>query len=229
MQTVQILRSQRKTLSIEVRLDGSVLVRAPLRASQARIDAVLRERQAWIESKLIQVARLRELNPVRAYQPGETFPYLGEWYPLEFVQRKTPLLDLNGSFRLAHGAAADPRPVFIRWYQQQAKTIFAERVGYWSARTGLKPTRLGLSSARTRWGSCSSKGSVNLSWRLVMAPLAALDYVIVHELVHLNIHNHSKAFWSAVAGIYPDYKNQRAWLKQNGPRISGLFIEASPP
>lgn len=80
----------------------------------------------------------------------------------------------------------------------------------------VRPEKLRISSARTRWGSCSAKGTISLTWRLVMAPPEILDYVIVHELAHLKVKNHSSAFWKVVETYLPGYQNQRKWLKQNG-------------
>jgi predicted metal-dependent hydrolase len=220
MQNVSILRSRRKTLSIEIHPDGSVLVRAPLRTAQSRIDAILKERQSWIESKQAQAAQLMAQSPSHRYEPGETFPYLGEWYRLEYINRSRPLLDLEQTFRLAQAALPNARKVFTTWYTQEARTIFTDRVAYWQSRTGLTPSRISLSSAQTRWGSCSSSGNINLTWRLVMAPLEVIDYVIVHELVHLRVKNHSKLFWAEVERLFPGFKTQRDWLKKNGYRLN---------
>jgi len=219
MPSVQILRSRRKTLAIEVHLDGRVLVRAPLRTSQRRIDALIKDKQAWIDQKLIQAQSIGRQNPVHLFSVGEQFPYLGAWYPLELVQRSLPTLELATSFRLSAAAVPSARQVFTEWYRKQAAKVFSERYDFWVQHTGLAPTHLSLSSARTRWGSCGPSGSINLTWRLVMAPLASIDYVIVHELSHLVIKNHSRFFWSEVEKHMPDYRQARDWLKKNGHRL----------
>jgi predicted metal-dependent hydrolase len=85
---------------------------------------------------------------------------------------------------------------------------------------GFVYSKIGITGARTRWGSCSAKGSLNFSWRLIMAPLEIIDYVIIHELVHLRYHNHSRAFWKGVADILPDYRARKAWLTQNSHRFT---------
>ncbi len=221
MQNVRILRSRRKTLSIEVHPDGSVVVRAPLRASQARIDAVLKERQAWIESKQTLVTQRAAETPNHHFTPAETFPYMGIWYPLEYVVQARPALKLQQqTFRLAQSALPKAREVFTHWYMQEARRVFGERMAFWQAKTGLHPLSLSLSSARTRWGSCSSIGRINLTWRLIMAPLEVIDYVIVHELAHLKVKNHSAIFWMEVEKHFPNFKTQRDWLKTNGIRLN---------
>jgi predicted metal-dependent hydrolase len=101
------------------------------------------------------------------------------------------------------------------WYQVQAAAIFNDRMKLWRGRTGIVITAAGLSDARKRWGSCSGKGSININWRLVMAPADVIDYVIVHELAHIEHHDHSKAFWASVGEIMPGYKEKKKWLKEN--------------
>ena len=91
-----------------------------------------------------------------------------------------------------------------------------ERVAFFARSQDVKPGKLCISSARTRWGSCSAKGTLSFTWRLVMAPLDIIDYVVVHELCHLKEMNHSRAFWERVETILPDYKRRRKWLKENG-------------
>jgi predicted metal-dependent hydrolase len=92
-------------------------------------------------------------------------------------------------------------------------------VAHFAGLHGFEPGKLRISSARTRWGSCSRQGTLSFTWRLVMAPEEVIDYVVVHELCHLRHLNHSKAFWGLVEGILPDYKVRRAWLKRHGERL----------
>jgi predicted metal-dependent hydrolase len=112
-----------------------------------------------------------------------------------------------------HEAAARGR--FERWYRAQAEEVITERVRLFAVRSGLAFQGLRISGAKSRWGSCSSKGTLNFSWRLIMAPLWVVDYVVVHELSHLVEHNHSKRFWAHVARYFPDYTNARRWLREN--------------
>ncbi len=219
MHEVTILRSRRKSLAIEIQRDGKILVRAPLRTAQSRIEALLREKNAWIEQKLAMVRQLQTQIPSHSFVSGEAFLYLGIRYPLRLVDRTRPALVLDGAFELAKGSYPRARDVFQAWYRNAAASYFQERMAVWSTRTGLDPTALGISSARTRWGSCSPSGKINLTWRLVMAPPAAIDYVIVHELAHLRVKNHSRSFWDLVRVFLPDYPAQRKWLKENGQQL----------
>jgi predicted metal-dependent hydrolase len=100
-------------------------------------------------------------------------------------------------------------------FHRLAGKIIPERVKYYSELSGLKPAAVKISGARKRWGSCGAKGTLNFAGRLVLAPLSVVDYVVVHELVHLVERNHSKRFWRRVEGIMPDYKVRRHWLRSN--------------
>ena len=219
MQKFKLIRSKRKTVAIEIHPDRTVLVRAPLRAHRAALDALVAEKQAWIDRKLEEMSLARPQAPLHQYVSGEAFPYLGIWYALALVERIRPAIELDGSFNLAKNSLPRAAAVFTAWYRRQALEIFAERVAAWSRVMDLHPSRIRISSARTRWGSCSSRGSISLTWRLVMAPPEIIDYVVVHELAHLKERNHSAAFWKLVAAFMPDYAQKRRWLKENGRRF----------
>jgi predicted metal-dependent hydrolase len=219
VQNVTIIRSRRKSIAIEIQRDGKVLIRAPLRASQSRIDALLIEKNAWIAEKLALSRQMQAQIPNHAFDPGETFPYLGVWYPLKLVDHHRPALSLGVGFELARTAQSRAHEIFTAWYRREAARLFQERISYWSAETGLHPGGFGLSSARTRWGSCGPTGKINLTWRLVMAPLPVVDYVVVHEITHLKVKNHSKNFWNLLSTFLPDYLQRRKWLNDNGLRL----------
>ena len=119
-------------------------------------------------------------------------------------------------FKLSESAQPQAKSVFEAWYKNQAGTLIPERVNLYARRDKFKFNKLRISSARKRWGSCSAKRTLSFTWRLVMAPLDVIDYVVVHELCHLIRLDHSEKYWDLVAGILPDYKLKRKWLKDNG-------------
>jgi predicted metal-dependent hydrolase len=211
----QLIRSKRKTLALIVQPDGSLVVRAPLRASESSIRAFIEQHAEWVQKKQAEALAVQP-PPPKQYVPGELFLYLGVVHPLEIVKgQKKPLL-LDGSFKLAQSAQRNARQVFERWYRAQARQILTERVELYARQYGFQYTKIGITSARTRWGSCSATGALNFSWRLILAPPEAVDYVVVHELAHTVLHNHSKRFWKKVETILPDYKERRKWLRKNG-------------
>jgi predicted metal-dependent hydrolase len=215
----QIIRSKRKTLALIVKPDGSLIVRAPLRASEKSIREFVEKNAGWVAKKQAEALAALPAAP-KQYLAGETFTLLGVAYPLEIVKgQKKPLILENG-FKLAESAQSNAKLIFERWYRAQAKVILSERVDLYARRHGFEYKKIGITSARTRWGSCSASGSLNFSWRLIMAPLEAVDYVIVHELVHTVYHNHSKQFWGKVRELMPDYTERRKWLRRNATHLT---------
>lgn len=106
-----------------------------------------------------------------------------------------------------------------RFYKAKAYGVLKERTEYYGSKIGYLPNKITVKSQRTLWGSCSSKKNINYNYRLIMAPINIIDYIVVHELCHLSHMNHSKDFWNMVEGIIGDYKERRNWLKENGSKL----------
>ena len=214
------IRTKRKSIALVVQPDGKLIVRAPKRATKREINALVKKYANWIAKKQAKMLEIQEALLPHKFIEGEEFFFLGEGYPLQIVGAKKITLRLWGKhFQLAKFAQADAEWHFEKWYKKEARKIFTERVDFYAKKYDFKYAKLKLSSAQTRWGSCSSHGNINLTWRLVMMPKEIIDYVVVHELSHLREHNHSKAFWAQVEAILPDYKSRRTWLKKNGMRF----------
>ncbi len=210
-----LVRSKRRTLALVIERDGTLVVRAPLRMAEAEVRRFVEAKRNWIERKQAEAAK-EAVIPHR-FVDGELFPFLGKLLPLRLVPDPEPALVMDGhGFRLSRSRQADGRALFVDWYRAQARNYIAARLEYFSHSHNMKPVGLRISSARTRWGSCSRKGTLSFTWRLVMAPPEVMDYVIVHELAHLHEMNHSPAFWALVEKMLPDYQQRRAWLKKNG-------------
>jgi predicted metal-dependent hydrolase len=214
----QIVRSKRKTLAILIKNDGTLIVRAPMRTSQAAIQAFVKQHIAWIEKKQAEIRTV--IAPARKqYTPGELFLFLGKPYPLAMVKDQRQTLVLEESFKLAESARDRAELAFERWYRTQARRILQERVDLFASQYAFQYRGIKITSAKTRWGSCSAQGSLNFSWRLILAPLEQVDYVVVHELVHTEHHNHSKRFWEKLGKIMPDFKQRTLWLRRNGQQL----------
>lgn len=215
----QIIRSKRKTLALIVKPDGSLLVRAPMRTSKALIQEFVEKNRGWIERQQAKALATPPAAP-REYMSGEIFPYLGTSYPLEFVEGQgEPFLLDDGVFKLPASYQGDAALAFARWYRKQARQVLSARVEFFAHAYDFHYKGIRITSARTRWGSCSSTGSLSFSWRLIQAPLVVVDYVVVHELVHTAIHNHSKKFWQRVGTILPEYQQHRRWLREHGRQL----------
>ena len=216
----QLVRSRRKTIALVVTPEGKLVVRAPLRATKAQIQQAIDRHAEWIQTKQQAALLLLSQRPAQKYQDGEKFWYLGERYSLGISPSAKKSLSLSDQFVLDQSALPRAAAVFTAWYQEQARQVIGERVLLYAAQTGYQVGRIRIGSARTRWGSCSSRGTLSFTWRLVMAPLPVIDYVVLHELVHLEHHNHSRAFWGRLAQLDPDYKEHQAWLKQHAAQLT---------
>jgi predicted metal-dependent hydrolase len=112
------------------------------------------------------------------------------------------------------------RQAFISWYREHADKKVKERVEKYKNMIGVNPNRVRVKKQKKRWGSCSSRGNLNFNWKLIMAPMEIIDYLVVHEMAHLIYPNHSRDYWELVETIIPDYKERQEWLRINGNRLT---------
>lgn len=221
----EIVRSPRRTICVEITREGKVVARAPDRSAAWAIDRFVRGRARWV---LKHLPAARAVRKPRTYLSGEAFPYRGCDYRLRVVlDGARPHVGLDEEEIVVSMDAASAggdagraaQLALSRWYREQASEVLPRRLSELSRQTGLRPARLTIRDQSSRWGSCSVKGSLNLNYKLVMAPPQVADYVMVHELCHLREQNHSKRFWSLVQSLVPDYKAHRKWLRENGPGL----------
>ncbi len=143
---------------------------------------------------------------------------------MEVVQRAGPPdIRLLGFSLLVSGAAeggAALREAIVPWLKGEALSLFRRRVEHYVAALEIAVPRIRLSDARSRWGSCNGRGELRFNWRVMMAPMSLVDYVVAHELAHLVVMDHSKRFWSLVAEHCPDWRAHRRWLKEHGAELA---------
>ena len=219
-QVDQLIRSRRKTIGIYIsQTDGvvKVVVRAPRRAHIKEINAFVANKQEWIDKTRAKILAQIDQNPVHKYMSGEVFPYLGAKFELRVVDVQSPSLVFDDQFYLDKTAQKNGqgRELFEKWYKEQARPYLLQRLTQLAEEFGFKFNRFRLSGATKRWGSCSSRGNINLSWRLIMLDPEIIDYVIIHELAHLKHQNHGKYFWQEVERMLPAYKSLRNRLKSS--------------
>ena len=213
----KLIRSKRKSIALVIKPDGQLIVRAPKRVSKREINALIEKHADWIVKKQAEVLEAQKKFAPHQFVEGEAFYFLGKTYQLRFTGAKKNLVRIWGeNLQVAKSVAWNAEAVIENWYKKEAWQIFNERAGFYAKKYNFNYEKLKLSSAKRRWGSCSTRGNINLTWRLVMMPPEIIDYVVVHELSHLREHNHSKAFWAQVEAILPDYKERRKWLKEKG-------------
>lgn len=212
-----LVRSHRRTLEVRVLPGGRVEVRAPQGLAERSIRDFVARRAAWIER-----ARLRwsaRTPAPKRYGEGEVFYYLGRGYPLKIVPRPLLRLCLTDAFELSADHVFCARGVFEDWYRARALSELPGRTAVVAARMKTQPGSVRLTGARSRWGSCSPRGTLRLNWRLVLAPEKVIEYVIVHELAHLEYLDHSRRFWARVEDAMPDYRDAVQWLRQHGHEL----------
>ncbi len=206
-----VIRTKRKTISLQIIYDGKLIVKAPFNVSDKDIQRVVIKHKKWIERKRKEIAS-RPKCVCREFADGEAFLYLGNSYKLHIVDLQEHELKFDNGFYIRRDVLPHARDLFKQWYKKMAYEIISERVAFYAIQRGFKFNKVKITNAGRRWGSCSINGNLNFSWRLIMAPLNVIDYVVIHELAHLIEKNHSKKFWLIVKIIMPDYKNHRNWL-----------------
>ncbi|MBR5415102.1 MAG: M48 family metallopeptidase [Thermoguttaceae bacterium] len=208
--------SRRKTMNIIVERDGSLVVQAPKSMTDSEVAAILDKREYAVFRNIADWKVANQERIFHRFLPGQTFLFLGRSYPLEFCARQRKhLLLTDNSFSLRE-SVAEPRRAFVKFYKKQAKTIIPEQVTFFEKYFSRKPIAVRIREMPARWGSCTPTGNLYFNWRCIMLPPGIIDYLIVHELAHLEELNHSAAFWQKVAVVLPDYERRRDWLRRHG-------------
>jgi len=212
----KLIRSRRRTVGLQVTPDAQLIVRVPERMPLEAVHEVVQGKLPWILKKQRFAREHFRTEPPKRFAPGEKYLYLGEAYELSVVSGDYGALGFDGKrFFLPEGCLPLAKWLFGDWYRGRAVEFFHDRVRHYAGILGVRYSRIGISNARRRWGSCNAKGVLNFSWRLVMAPREVADYVVVHEVVHLVELNHSKRFWEKVESLAPEYCRAKEWLERH--------------
>jgi predicted metal-dependent hydrolase len=210
----RIIRSRRRTISLEITKDAALVVRAPLRTPDKYIKNLIEEKRAWIEKKMADI-RSRPAPLKRHFARGEVFLFLGKLYPLETIAGSGAGISLGDRFYVGEERLPEVRGLLMEWYVEKAAEIIPVRIAGFAAILDYRPKKIRISDTRRRWASCSTSGTLSFCWRLILAPPEVIDYVIVHELVHMRQPDHSNLFWEKVGRAMPDYERHRDWLRKN--------------
>lgn len=219
-QPVEILRkSFQRTISLRVRPSGLLRVTCGRSVPMKTIQQFLLLNRQFIEKALHEIKKVKARHPRPEFLSGEKLLFLGEERTLEVIwgwtsRPKLEFLETSIELKSALASSREQRQKAIaKGYEAQARLHLKERMDFWSQRMGLKPTRVSFRRQRTRWGSCSSDGSISLNWKLIAASTEVIDYVIIHELAHLVHPNHSQKFWRLVEEFCPDHRTHKKWLR----------------
>ena len=210
----QVRRSDRaRRVRVTVDATRGVEVVLPRRAPEREAAAAIRELRPWIERRVAELARAQAAVAAR----GETVPYLGRTLALVSEPGRTRVTRRGDVLFVPAGDGL--RPALERWYRRSARDEIAPRLDRACALTGVPYSRLTIRGQRTRWASCSRAGAMSFNWRLLLAPETVLDYVVWHEVCHLEVMDHSPRFWGLLAGRSPGYRAQLRWLRAHGATL----------
>ena len=219
----QLSHRARRTIGLKI-TEAGLVVHAPNRILAFELNRILIEKADWILQKLR--SRAEQTLPAINWQMGTQLQLLGNPITLQ-IQRlngsKMPKISFERDtlqITTSHQLTDEKLQLKVtQWYKKLALLDFTRRVEVFAAKLGVTPPPVSLSSARSRWGSCSSRGDVRLNWRLMQAPPHIINYVVCHELAHLKHMNHSAKFWAQVAVLFPDFKQAEKDLKAISPQL----------
>lgn len=221
----QLILSKRKTISIEVLQDGAIKVRAPIGVDKEKIIEQVIKKGEWIIAKRAEVKERFSNKPTREFKNGEKFMYLGKEYSLKVIidnrikKIRVSIIEDEIIIETYTKAFDKIKKALELWYRDMAIKKIRERVKHYEKYYPMKPKSIRVKEQKRRWGSCTYYNDLLFNWRIIMAPVEVIDYVVVHEMTHMVHKNHSKDYWNEVSRIMMDYKSRSNWLKENGIKL----------
>jgi predicted metal-dependent hydrolase len=218
---------RRSTIGITVDRDGSLILSAPMDCPTELIEQAARKKQLWIHTKLAEKRLLAQPVKTKEFVTGEGFYYLGRSYRL--LLEEVPSSDTDGpALRLHHGRfvlRCDERyraeEHFVDWYVRHGLPWIQRRIDFLSDRIGAAPSGVEVMDLGFRWGSCGRNRKLNFHWRMIQLPPRIIEYIVVHELVHMHEPRHDRGFWRRLERAMPDFAARKRWLAENGERFQG--------
>lgn len=212
----RLIRSRRRTLALHITREGQLVVKAPWLIPSVFIRRFVLAKSDWISKNLLKNQNA-QANKKKQYTEGEEFIYLGKVYKLHIGNFKE--ISVTDKLNFPSFLIFRIKKEIHEWYIKQAKKLITERVKYYAHIMNASFTKIIFSDTISKWGSCNRDNTLQFNWRLVIAPILVIDYVVVHELVHTWEKNHGPKFWSKVSLYKPAYKQYRKWLKDNSRKL----------
>jgi len=221
--------SKRKTVALTIDPIKGVILTAPADIGVERLDKIVKDKAQWIVNRLRHVAEGEPPSNAKEFVSGESFAYLGRNYRLRVLGSEPPepaRLAAGWLIVAVHPAASERErnqalaASVRRWYLDRAQTRLHARAGFWAESAGLVVSEVKVKDQQKRWGSCDGKGVLRFNWRIIQAPMRLIDYVVAHEVVHLEHADHTKAFWARLGVIMPDYERRKEDLRRLGGRLA---------
>lgn len=222
--TVQRRKKRSRIIALYVDPPGKLRLVVPARTGEFTIQSILADRKDWIAGRLAELKKNPGLSAPEEFGTGSSIPYLGEIYNIQLTndpkQPQTCSLSEKNLEVNLHKPSSDEKELrdeirleILLWYKKRANEILKSRSEYWAGKLNLKYRALTIGNPRRQWGSCSAKNDIRYNWRVILAPMSAIDYLVVHELAHITHKNHSQKFWRLVASAIPDFNAQRKLLR----------------
>ena len=223
----RLASKSKNTITIIVDPGKNVRVKAPTDLAEGELTRIVKAKTPWIIDKLQRIEEIKGFENTREFVSGESFLYKGKLLRLKVVPSVEEEVYTDTTTIFCKTKVKEPQRVaqlLEVWYKQMAKQYLENRVTRFSNKFKKKPSKVSIRSQNLRWGSCTKKGEILLNWRIIMAPPSVIDYVIIHELAHLQEKNHTKKFWELVKNAMPNYEEKKEWLRVNGPALSLGFV-----
>jgi len=212
----EVHRSNRRSVAIQITPIGTIIVKAPYLLPKFLVDQFVERKMTWIQKK-IAVATKFPLQIKKNIEQNDTYYYLGTPYAVNIGNFKE--ISRTQTLNFPRHLLFRGKTELTNWYINEAKRVITERATYFAKSMKTTYRRISYSDTSSKWGSCAPDNSLQFNWRLVMAPIIVLDYVVVHELAHTNEKNHGPKFWRIVAAQKPAYKQHIKWLKENANKL----------
>ena len=219
---ISIKRTNRlKTVSLRVK-NQEVVLSVPKFVTDSEIDNIIERKINWIRNKLA-IEKTNSSNIKRKYENGEKFLYFGSEYSLKIKHSNKDNVYLDNNIMIVevrnNSKAAHIRNMLKNWYIDESKKYLIKTTNYYEILIGVSVNKLIFGKYKSKWGSCNSKKTISYDWRIIMAPLEVIHYLIIHELCHIKHLNHSNDFWKTVEKYMANYKLQKKWLKTNSNKL----------
>ena len=211
-------KSNIKNITIKVKYPNTVTIVSPKSVNDEFIHDLVESKSRWILNKLNEFKNKESENPPILLVDGDKIPYLGNYYTLNVYKEKS--IDKIPYNISSNDQYIKLRELLVNWYLTEGGKLIKERISIYSKKLNLYPESITLKEQKTSWGTCSSIGNIYINWKILLAPLDIIDYVLVHELCHLKHMNHSKEYWALVGTIFPNYKAKRNYLKENSLKLN---------
>ena len=232
--TYSVVPTKRKTVGVVVEPNGNVIIKAPLDLDDKKIEEVVYSKRKWIVDKLKFFQDIKKPIPEK-HEPisGEKILLKNKRYRLKihkYSKKRTKIVFICGILHIyvnnrlsEENHLEEIKKILIRWYKNNAYKIIQQRIQKFNIFLDYRINGIKIRDLKKRWGSCTKDNNLIFNWRIIMAPISAIDYIVIHELIHLNEPLHTKKFWDLIGSIFPDYEKWKEWLRINGPSLDLRF------